>query len=287
MSRFAASFVLAVLTLPVGASADADSRAQDNSKENRPAEVALAELPALDSIAAQLDLRVAPPRNAYAITGDFLPPFLQAVLLAWKREFPQTPLPPNSIIFVIRPADFYSDLDSNQRHWLASCEMLGIRNFPLIINPLTPGDDWYLRAQKEWREGNQDGDLHSAHRRSTMRSSIHSRLATSGRPTRPRSTSSKPSANKANFVVPTPVHATSCCAHAMPIFVATPINTFRSVSASSNRMSLSWSVPVMHRLYPELGNAASSEPCAKLSLIQVCCPHHVSVWPIRIRPAFP
>lgn len=156
VSRFAASLVLAVLTLPVGSSADADSRAQDNSKGDHPAEGALAELPALDSIAAQLDLRIAPPRNAYAITGDFLPPFLQAVLLAWNREFPQTPLSANSIIFVIRPSDFYSDLDPNQRNWLASREMLGIRNFPLIINPLTPGDDWYLRAQKEWREGNQD-----------------------------------------------------------------------------------------------------------------------------------
>jgi len=34
--------------------------------------------------------------------------------------------------------------------------MLGIRNFPLIINPLTPDDDWYFRAQQEWKRGNFD-----------------------------------------------------------------------------------------------------------------------------------
>ena len=104
----------------------------------------------------ELDLPEAPPVNAYAVTGDYLPPFVRATLEVWQREFPQIPMSANGVIFVIRPDDFYSDLDSGQRHWLETREMLGIRNFPIVINPLTPGDDWYLRAQKEWRAGNQD-----------------------------------------------------------------------------------------------------------------------------------
>jgi hypothetical protein len=85
-----------------------------------------------------------------------LPPFLQAVVGAWQSEFSRIPLSTNSIIFVIRPAQFYSDLNLEQEAWLASREMLGVRNFPLIINPLTPGDDWYLKAQQEWKRGNTD-----------------------------------------------------------------------------------------------------------------------------------
>lgn len=139
-----------MLTLPIQASAFADFRAQGTLRESR------SELSPSDSLATQLDLRVPPPQNAYAITGDYLPPFLQAVLVAWNREFPKTPLSTNSIIFVIHPDSFYSDLDGNQRDWISTREMLGIRNFPIIINPLTPGDDWYLRAQKEWQSGNED-----------------------------------------------------------------------------------------------------------------------------------
>jgi len=103
-----------------------------------------------------LDLPEPPRPEAYAITGNLLPPFLKAVLSAWGREFPDMPLSENSVIFVIRPAEFYSDLDPEQARWLCSREMLGIENFPLIINPLTPGDNWYLRAQKEWKQGNND-----------------------------------------------------------------------------------------------------------------------------------
>jgi hypothetical protein len=103
-----------------------------------------------------LDLPEPPPADAYAITGNYLPPFLQAVLKAWGSEFPRIPLSTNSIIFVIRPAEFYSDLNPEQGAWLASREMLGIRNFPLIINPLISGDDWYQRAQQEWKRGNND-----------------------------------------------------------------------------------------------------------------------------------
>ena len=108
------------------------------------------------SVTTLLDLPKPPPVNAYAITGELLPPFLKAVLFAWQREFPKLPLSANGIIFVIRPSEFYADLDPEQRSWLASREMLGIQNFPLIINPLPPGDDWYLQAQEEWKQGNQD-----------------------------------------------------------------------------------------------------------------------------------
>lgn len=103
-----------------------------------------------------LDLPEPPPPQAYAVTGKLLPPFLMAVLSAWRREFPDIPLSENGVIFVIRPGDFYVDLDPEQARWLTSREMLGIQNFPLIINPLTPGDDWYLRAQREWKQGNDD-----------------------------------------------------------------------------------------------------------------------------------
>jgi hypothetical protein len=103
-----------------------------------------------------LDLQEPPPADAYAITGNYLPPFLQAVVSVWQSEFPQIPLSTNSIIFVIRPAEFYSDLNPEQKAWLASREMLGLRNFPIIINPLTPNDDWYLKAQQEWKRGNND-----------------------------------------------------------------------------------------------------------------------------------
>ena len=105
---------------------------------------------------ARLDLPEAPPPDAYAVTGNYLPLFVRETLQVWQREFPQIPLSANSVIFVIRPDEFYSDLDSGQRHWLETREMLGIRNFPIIINPLTPGDDWYFRAQQEWRAGNRD-----------------------------------------------------------------------------------------------------------------------------------
>jgi hypothetical protein len=62
----------------------------------------------------------------------------------------------NSLIFVIRPTEFYADVNAHQKIWLMSREMLGIRNFPLIINPFTPDDDWYFRAQEEWKQGNID-----------------------------------------------------------------------------------------------------------------------------------
>ena len=114
-------------------------------------------LPAMPSpLMSLLDLQQPPPGDAYAITGNYLPPFLQAVVSAWQSEFPRIPLSTNSIIFVIRPAEFYSDLNPEQEAWLASREMLGLRNFPIIINPLTPGDAWYLTAQQEWKRGNTD-----------------------------------------------------------------------------------------------------------------------------------
>jgi hypothetical protein len=103
-----------------------------------------------------LDLPAAPARDAYAVTGNLLPPFLKAVVSVWNQEFPGIPLSDNSLIFVIRPSEFYADLNAQQKIWLMSREMLGIRNFPLIINPLTPDDDWYFRAQQEWKQGNFD-----------------------------------------------------------------------------------------------------------------------------------
>jgi len=103
-----------------------------------------------------LDLPATPARDAYAVTGDLLPPFLKAVVSVWNQEFPGVPLSNNSLIFVIRPSEFYADLNAQQKIWLMSREMLGIRNFPLIINPLTPDDAWYFRAQQEWKQGNFD-----------------------------------------------------------------------------------------------------------------------------------
>jgi hypothetical protein len=96
------------------------------------------------------------PADAYAVTGALLPPFMKAVVSSWNQEFPNVPMTTNSLIFVIRPGEFYAGLDGRQKAWLMSREMLGIRNFPLIINPLTPGDVWYLRAQQEWEQGNSD-----------------------------------------------------------------------------------------------------------------------------------
>jgi hypothetical protein len=103
-----------------------------------------------------LNLPEAPPADAFAVTGDYLPLFVRETVQLWQHEFPDIPLTANGVIFVIRPDAFYADLDPGQRLWLATREMLGIRNFPIIINPLTPGDDWYFRAQREWRAGNRD-----------------------------------------------------------------------------------------------------------------------------------
>lgn len=103
-----------------------------------------------------LGLPKEPPPNAYAVTGDLLPPLLQEVVAAWNLEFPGIPLASNSLIFVIRPDEFYSELELQSKTWLASREMLGIPNFPTVINPLTPDDDWYKRAQEEWKTGNRD-----------------------------------------------------------------------------------------------------------------------------------
>ena len=142
---------------PVAAATPATSSADKLSvKSNAEREVNAS----LDSVAVPvtklLDLPEPPPQDSYAITGKLLPPFLMAVLSAWRREFPDTPLTENGVIFVIQPKDFYADLNTEQTKWLTSREMLSIQNFPLIINPLTPGDDWYLRAQREWKRGNED-----------------------------------------------------------------------------------------------------------------------------------
>jgi hypothetical protein len=103
-----------------------------------------------------IELPAKPPAHAYAVTGELLPPFLKAVLSAWNREFGATPLTNNSVIFVIDPEQFYGGLESQQKAWLMSREMLGIRNFPVIVNRSTPNDDWYKRAQDEWKRGNSD-----------------------------------------------------------------------------------------------------------------------------------
>jgi hypothetical protein len=148
--RLSAAVVLTVFSWSAPNGFTPDLKMQEQTKNNIPG-------PAFPTpLTTLLDLQEPPPANAYAITGHYLPPFLQAVLGAWQREFPNTPLSANNIIFVIRPADFYTDLNPQQENWLASREMLGIQNFPLIINPLTPGDDWYLRAQQEWKRGNDD-----------------------------------------------------------------------------------------------------------------------------------
>lgn len=114
------------------------------------------DLTAETHLSGWIDLSGAPPSNASAVTGELLPPFLRAVLAAWNREFGATPLSNNSIIFVIRPDQFYSGLEPQQKAWLMSREMVGIRNFPVIVNPLTPNDDWYQHAQQEWKRGNPD-----------------------------------------------------------------------------------------------------------------------------------
>jgi hypothetical protein len=151
MFRLTTAIVLSALTcsLPHTATYDLNPRLQEEPKATTPPH-----FPA--PLMTLLDLQEPPPPNAYSITGNYLPPFLQEVVRTWQLEFPRIPLSANSIIFVIRPAEFYSDLNPEQGAWLASREMLGIRNFPLIINPLTPGDDWYLRAQQEWKRGNND-----------------------------------------------------------------------------------------------------------------------------------
>jgi hypothetical protein len=151
MFRLTTAIVLSALTcsLPHTATYDLNLRLQEEPKATTPPH-----FPA--PLVTLLDLQEPPPPNAYSITGNYLPPFLQEVVRTWQLEFPRIPLSTNSIIFVIRPAEFYSDLNPEQGAWLASREMLGIRNFPLIINPLTPGDDWYLRAQQEWKRGNND-----------------------------------------------------------------------------------------------------------------------------------
>jgi len=121
-----------------------------------PARGSLPSPTAVVPVAASLDLPAAPAADAYAVTGELLPPFLKAVVSVWNQEIPGIPLSINSLIFVIRPTQFYADLDAQQKTWLMGHEMLGIRNFPLIINPLTPDDDWYFRAQQEWKQGNYD-----------------------------------------------------------------------------------------------------------------------------------
>jgi hypothetical protein len=145
-------FALSALTwsLPQPATHDLNPSLQEKTKASTPSP----HFP--DPLITLLDLQEPPPADAYAITGNYLPPFLQEVMRTWQQEFPRIPLTTNSIIFVIRPAEFYSDMNPEQGAWLASREMLGIRNFPLIINPLTPGDDWYLTAQQEWKRGNND-----------------------------------------------------------------------------------------------------------------------------------
>ena len=86
-----------------------------------------------------LDLPEPPPPQVYAVTGKLLPPFLMAVLSAWRREFPDIPLSENGVIFVIRPGDFYVDLDPEQARWLTSREMLGISKFSFDHQPANAG----------------------------------------------------------------------------------------------------------------------------------------------------
>jgi hypothetical protein len=131
-------------------------RPMELHSQEPPARGSLPSPTALVPVAASLDLPAAPAADAYAVTGELLPPFLKAVVSVWNQEIPGIPLSINSLIFVIRPTQFYADLDAQQKIWLMGREMLGIRNFPLIINPLTPDDDWYFRAQQEWKQGNYD-----------------------------------------------------------------------------------------------------------------------------------
>ena len=150
MFKLAGVFVLSALTWTYP---NAGTRSF-GLQEPLPASAALPPPPT--PLMSLLDLREAPPADAYAVTGTYLPPFLQAVLSEWQSEFPGVPLSTNGVIFVIRPGEFYGGIDPEQKAWLASREMLGLRNFPVIINPLTPGDDWYLQAQREWKRGNND-----------------------------------------------------------------------------------------------------------------------------------
>ena len=133
------------------------SSARMQDPENRPDSIgASLPGPAAEVPVDSLDLPATPAGDAYAVTGNLLPPFLKAVVSLWNQKFPGVPLSNNSLLFVIRPSEFYADLNAQQKIWLMSREMLGIRNFPLIINPLTPDDDWYFRAQQEWKRGNFD-----------------------------------------------------------------------------------------------------------------------------------
>ena len=154
MFRLTAAIVCGFLTWSIPNPSGREAQVQEDAELSPSVQVSARSLPG--SLLSELDLPEAPPTNAYAITGSYLPPFLQAVVVAWRQEFPDISLTTNGLIFVIRPADFYSGLSVDEQHWLESREMLGIKNLPLIINPLTPHDDWYLRAQQEWKNGNND-----------------------------------------------------------------------------------------------------------------------------------
>jgi hypothetical protein len=155
MKNAIAPLLLILLVGSAGLAAPAELHSQELGL-SRGSPAATSDSASVALVTALLDLPAAPPPDAYSITGYLLPPFLQAVIAAWNREFPSTPLSANSIIFVIRPDEFYDGLEPPQKAWLMSREMLGIRNFPVIINPLTPQDDWYLRAQWEWKQGNRE-----------------------------------------------------------------------------------------------------------------------------------
>jgi len=64
------------------------SRMQDPA--NRPDSTGglLPGLAAVVPVATLLGLPAAPARDAYAVTGDLLPPFLKAVVSVWNQEFP-------------------------------------------------------------------------------------------------------------------------------------------------------------------------------------------------------
>jgi hypothetical protein len=91
------------------------SRMQDPA--NRPDSTCglLPGLAAVVPVATLLGLPAAPAQDAYAVTGDLLPPFLKAVVSVWNQEFPGVPLSNNSLIFVIRPIEFYADLNAQQK----------------------------------------------------------------------------------------------------------------------------------------------------------------------------
>ena len=125
MLKLSAMILLAVSTASV-----ANRSAVDQEKREQQPWSSSVESSFPTPLETLLDLPTPPPVNAYAITGNLLPPFLQAVLSAWQREFPKIPLSANGIIFVIRPADFYTDLNPEQKNWLTSREMLSIQDFP-------------------------------------------------------------------------------------------------------------------------------------------------------------